>query len=396
MQVFGRPLLSSRIPYKLNLRRLWKYLGPIRICHLSTPLSFKQRDVPFYTVMPSSSRRPFSPDVISMSPTYSSDSLSKPATPLLNVDNLAGFPSIDADQMLFGPLEFDDYASSSPAGHVSWDPFNDMEYDVKPRFDFSASSSSMMSAYEYDIPQMSPADSGFFDGGHVDINLVKSSPHIDNMFLANWINDPDLSLSSPSSPISIPSPPPPQSPSFVPYTDQSHFPRGATFSPTEFAALHPLPRSITPPSSFEERPHMPRQRVHSISPLDTRLHTPSWASQLFDSSGSLRPPSSSRTAVRHSPLSDSTMRQRVPVRTASVSSGQIFQSSSAPSVFEPRVPPMTRAYSRRAESESVNDDYDATIRRKKRTPPIEEPSSTVKNNDSRQFLVIVLPNLASN
>jgi hypothetical protein len=84
------------------------------------------------------------------------------------------------------------------------------------------------------------------------------------------------------------------------------------------------------------------------------------------------------------------MRQRVPLRTGSVSSGQIFQSSSAPSVFEPRAPPMTRSYSRRAESESVNDDQDATVRRKKRSPPVEDPSSPIKTNDSRQCTIIPL------
>ena len=297
----------------------------------------------------------------------------KPATPLLTVNDSACF---DTDQMLFGPLELDDY---NPA---SWDPYNDLEYDVKPRFDFPSSS---LSTYGYDIQQMSPTDSGFFDGGSVDINITKSSPHVDNLFLANWINDPDLSMaSSPSSPISIPSSVPPQSPSFAAFSDHSNFPQTAAFSPTEFAALHPLPRSISPPSSFEERPHMPRQRVHSISPLDTRLHTPSWASQLFDTSGALRPPSSTRSGIRHSPLSDSTMRQRIPVRTGTVSSGQIFQSSSAPSVFEPRAPPMTRSYSRRAESETVNEEQDATIRRKKRSPPVEDFSPATKTSDSRQ------------
>jgi hypothetical protein len=364
MQVLGRSLLSSRITYKLDLRRVWKYL------HLSTPLSFKRREVLWNSVTSqmSSQRRPFSPEFIPLSPTYSIDSPLKPATPLLTVDDTACYASPDTDQMLFGPLEFDDYASSSPGAPIPWDSFNDMEYDIKPQFNFSASSSSMQSGYDYDMPQMSPTDSGFFDGGPVDL---KNSPPIDNMFLANWINDPDLSLSSPSSPIAIPSTVLPQSPSFVAYTDQSHFPRVPTFSPTEFAALHPLPRSISPSSSFEEHPHIPRQRVHSISPLDTRLHTPSWASQLFDSSSSLRPPSSSRSAVRHSPL-----------RTGSVSSGQIFQSSSAPSVFEPRAP-MTRSYSRRTESESVNDDHDATVRRKKRSPPVEDSSPTSKTNDSR-------------
>lgn len=372
MQVFRRPLIFSQTPYKLNLVRFSIFPG-------RHPFSFKPRDVSFFSFtssayLMSSARRPGA-----VSPTYSSDSPLKPSTP-----SFTAFSSPDTDHMLFGPLEFDDYV---PPPHVSWDTFHDMDPDVKPRFDFAPS----LSTYDYDMPQMSPTDSGFFDAAPVDINLVKSSPPIDNFFLANWINDPELSLSSsPSSPIPIPSPVPPLSPSFVAYTDQAHFPRSATFSPTEFAALHSLARSISPPSSFEERSPIPRQRVHSISPLDTRLHAPSWASQLFDTSNSLHTPSSSRSAVRHSPFSDTTMRQRIPVRRGSIPSSHLFQSSSAPSVYEPRTPLMTRSYARRAESESVNDDQDPTARRKKRSPPVEDPSSAPRPNDSRQCFIIAL------
>jgi hypothetical protein len=354
-------------PYKLNLRRLRFYLGPT--CH-SSFVKFKRRAVPcvqvVFTSPPIMSSTPASRRPMSLSPTYSSDSPSKPATPSHYPDDISRFAPPDTDPMLF---ELDDYGSSSPATHLSWD----MERDVKPRFEFSGSS--LLSAF--DLQHMSPADSGYFDGEHVDINVTKGSPSIDNLFLANWINDPDLS--SPSSPISIPSSVSPHSPSFVAYNDQSHFPGGGTFSPTEFAALHPLPRSISPSSSFEEYSHVPRQRVHSISPLDTRLHGPSWASQIFD--GSLRPPSSSRPALRHSPLADSTMRQR----RGSMPSAYMFQSSSAPSVFEPRGPPMTRSYSRRAESETINDEQDSTVRRKKRSPPIEDLGPSTRANDSRQF-----------
>jgi hypothetical protein len=77
------------------------------------------------------------------------------------------------------------------------------------------------------------------------------------------------------------------------------------------------------------------------------------------------------------------MRQRIPGPRGSVSSGHMFQSSSAPSVFEPHAPPMTRSYSRRAESESINDERDSTVRRKKRSPPIEDLSPSTRTNDSR-------------
>ena len=44
---------------------------------------------------------------------------------------------------------------------------------------------------------------------------------------------------------------------------------------------------------------------------------------------------------------------------------------------------MTRSYSRRSESVSISDDRDATIRRKKKSPPLqEEPPKDTKSVDT--------------
>jgi len=292
----------------------------------------------------------------------------------------------DNDQLIFGPLDLDDnlhISNNTMAMH--WDP-----YSIDAKSTYSFDTIVPMSSYEY-----GPADptANCYDQVHNYYNPdpVKNSPSLeDNLYLANWINDPDLSAPSPSSPISIPSPLDMQSStaasSFSAFSDQAHYPSNdSVFSPSAFAALHPLPASVSPPSSFED--HNPiRQRVNSLNPADMSLPKPSWASHLWDAPNALRPPSIMRPSVRHSPLSDGTLRQRVPMRRGSRSSRPTFQSSSAPSLTEPRAPSMARAYSRRSESVvSIGDDPDATIRRKKRSPPLEEyASSTEKPSEPRK------------
>jgi hypothetical protein len=143
-----------------------------------------------------------------------------------------------------------------------------------------------------------------------------------------------------------------------------------------------LPRSISPPSLDET--YSVRPRVQSMSPRDMSMHTPIWASQLWDAPSAHRTQTSlARTSVRHSPLTDTTLRQRIPVRRPSLSSGQLFQSSSAPSFTESQAPASSRNYSSRSDSVNVTDDRDATVKRKKRTPDEETPT-TAKVNDSRK------------
>lgn len=323
---------------------------------------------------------------------YALDSYMKDAHSLPIFDDSDHFASTDSDQMLFGPLDFEESPYHETTPSYPWgDTFheNEIEPDVKPIFGFPGTPSSPPFDYH-----PSPTDSYYESGGMYSPEMKESPSFDNNLYMQNWINDPDIQLmASPSSPIPIPSTPDTsQSPPFVAFRDNAYFPQDSAFSPTSFAALHPLPSS---PTTFEDRMSAQRQRVNSVSPQDIALHTPSWASSLWDSPSpsSLRTPSSSRPSVRHSPLNDNTVtvRQRAPLRRGSISSGQIFQSSSAPSLTEPRAC-MTRSYSRRAESVSVSDDRDATVRRKKRLPTTDDAPTqpAEKAAESREYLRLLL------
>ncbi|KZT71445.1 hypothetical protein DAEQUDRAFT_665878 [Daedalea quercina L-15889] len=105
---------------------------------------------------------------------------------------------------------------------------------------------------------------------------------------------------------------------------------------------------------------------------------PAWAMQLWDSPAA-QPAALAQPPVPFPPLSDdayATQRQRVNSRRGITPVTQLFQSSSAPSVSHARPPPLSRGYSRRAESISEHDD--ATIRKKKRAGSEEEPHGSVE------------------
>ena len=139
------------------------------------------------------------------------------------------------------------------------------------------------------------------------------------------------------------------------------------------------------PSSSQDHYSPQHQHLHldAISPQDMSLHTPSWASHLWENHEPVSPSPLTRPS-RHSLLRDTTVRQRLPSYRGSVSSGQAFQSMSAPSTSDLRSPGMTRSYSRRAESAAVADDHDATVRRKKRS---EDSATPPKVQDHRKFLL---------
>ncbi|KAF8165573.1 hypothetical protein B0H34DRAFT_689618 [Crassisporium funariophilum] len=348
--------------------------------------------------MPSTliSRRHLSPDIMTIA--YSPDATMKDASHYLSFDDNLHYAPQDSDQMIFGPLDLEDVPGVHPTGpSFHWDSYAEIEPDVKPSYNFS--SLSTMSHYEYGPTQSSPTNSYYDSAGfYSPAEDATNSASLDD--LATWINDPDIgTLHSPSSPIPIPSPTDTNvstSSSFVAYQDHTRFSPDAGFSPTSFAALHPLPRSISPSPPFDGA-HAARPRVHSVvSPRDMSLHTPSWASQLWDAPSALRTQTSlTRPSVRHSPLNaDSTLRPRVPIRRGSLSSGQLFQSSSAPTLTDPRASGLTRSYSRRADSVSVSDDRDATVRRKKRSPDEETPVPATKSTDSPLKSVLRPPKLA--
>ncbi|KAL0580064.1 hypothetical protein V5O48_001923 [Marasmius crinis-equi] len=282
------------------------------------------------------------------------------------------------DQMLFGPLDMDE-----PAPMV-WDNF---DQEMKPStftfpgtYDYSPS---------YQLESSPMESSGLFSATEESSSLFK-----------NWIHEPEsLPIPSPVGPIPIASSPTHDShgsPSFFAFGETSHFPQDFGLSPSEFAALHPLPNSTS--SSYDEGgiPIYERQRTDSISsmtsvsPTEMSIQTPEWVSGLFDtpaSSVSARsPPSASRSPMRrHSPLSpDHTQRVRIPNSRPSITSVHSFQSASAPSHLQTRS--ASSMASRRAESVSLHDDRDATVRRRRKLsiPSATEDSTTDKDksNDS--------------
>ncbi|KAG9218823.1 hypothetical protein CCMSSC00406_0001063 [Pleurotus cornucopiae] len=327
------------------------------------------------------------------------DASMKDATPLLNFEDAQQFPA-DNDPMIFGPLELEEhlYDPVPPQSFSSWDPYTDMEHDIKPSFGFSSPQTTFPS-YDYGFSPASPTSplspGGSFFESHAGLyspGAMKKNAALDaNTYLSNWINDPDMiSSSSPSSPITIPSGSMSTHPSFASYLDQRAF---SPISPTSYAANLPLPASVDSSPSFEEAVPYHRQTVEAVSPMDMSLQPPRWASQLWDNSGTLRTHSSpTRPSVRHSPLSDLAQRQRIPIQREAISTGQIFQSASAPSPTHLRAPSMTRSYSRRAESTSVSDDRDATIRRKKRVSIPDEPQPADKaSNDTLPLKSVLRP-----
>lgn len=282
----------------------------------------------------------------------------RPDKDLLFVDyDLLSHP--DSDQMIFGPLELDDHALLSP----TWDPAHDIPYNQPISPILSDNPASPYHASDYDISDASPSTHSF--GGFDDVHPILD---LDDSNLSHWLTDSHLDPSS-SSPIPI------RSTQSDPHSPSAFISYGSHFSPSGFAALHPLPRSLSPAEISDGYLSSPGLGVVSISPAETSLRPPAWASQLWDSSHYAP---ATRSSGLHPPLSQNpyTAKGRFHPRRDANPLGLSFQSSSAPS---PNAATLTRAYSRRADSASVSDDRDATVRRRRKMPP-DDP---VKSAESR-------------
>ncbi|KAF8827088.1 hypothetical protein HHX47_DHR5001031 [Lentinula edodes] len=281
-----------------------------------------------------------------MSPEFKIGYMPDLSPSLLNFDDPHRFMPSD-DQLLFD-MEDVSFTHDASSGPFSWDLKNDTDSDIKPAY-YTAGPSPLSSNYDY-LSQASPTDSFYDPSAYL---THEDSTSFDNNLFGSWIHEPELiPIPSPVAPIPI-SPNDPQNlEPFFTFGERSHFPQDHGLSPSEFAALQPLPMS--PSSSYEESHAFPRQRVDSmtsISPADiSAVQTPEWVS-LFDntatpSSISIRTPASSRPST---------------------------QSRSASSMA-----------SRRAESVSLSDDRDATVRRRRKVSntSVEEHEKSDKPNDS--------------
>jgi hypothetical protein len=292
------------------------------------------------------------------------------AAPLLNFNDPIRSPQTDVDQqMLFGDVDMDDATSSPYNQHSSSSvPFPWLEdSDVKPMYDLGDPSSLTMYDFGNSLP--SPTDgSGYPSSGLFSQGV---SSYENDFYTSGWIDNGML-----SSPIPVPSSPSDSTPSSFHAYNLSPLSANGAFSPSDFAAFHPLPGSVSPNSTFQDNLAFEPQAFASASPPEvSSMQVPHWATNLYD----VPPPATSRhvrTASsptnRHSPLGDRTQRLRIPTRRGSVSAGEIFQSSSAPPLGA--VPIMSRPYSSRAESPLVKDPEGTVRRRRKVSAPEESPS----------------------
>lgn len=296
--------------------------------------------------------------------------------------------------LIFGPLDLDDQFSPP----LLWDSYEDLNNTYH---DQSYMSDSPASPPHFNLP----SSSSFNPGSFTLMSGVQPSESNSGFHYSQWLTEPECPpLDASSSPIpirstlSVPQTPP----VFHAFLEQHPFPQNASFSPSDFAAYHPLPRSISPSVLSAESKSF---QGHDHSVPEASVQPPSWASQMWEhdnnSHGYIQDPTSPRLPIPHSPLSPGTYRPRRPsleYRKRTSSLGQVFQSSSAPSPVHARVPASSRSYGRRAESVSVSDDRDATVRRKKRlsSPEVSRaaehtPSSRKLYRRPRHTALLILP-----
>jgi hypothetical protein len=284
-------------------------------------------------------------------------------------------PVFDSEQLLFGPLDMDDGRRHDPSLAFPWDATGALPTTPLPAHSTTASPASSASLLDFGTSPPS-SDFSFTPGsfpGLPEVNPALVELEDRNLY-SNWLVD-DLSVApSASVPIIVSSapsnaqPPPPTLTQYVSGNGLA-FPKMASSSPSpEYASHHPLPRSV------EETP------MGSISP--PQISQPSWAAQLWshaDTTGSASP----LPQLLHPPdVSDSFATQRPQrVRNNSLPAHAIFQSSSAPSGLHVHTPPLARGYSRRAESVNIDDDHDATVRRKRK---VSDVGASVAGDRTRQ------------
>ncbi|OCH96004.1 hypothetical protein OBBRIDRAFT_787855 [Obba rivulosa] len=405
--------LLCRAPLRSPLKSSASHPLPSRPIPLPPPQSYKGPCLPSPSPFPSnpSSTMPSSPlyrrdheyDALAIALAASDMSL-RDQSPLFTFDDSPHFdPAMsDSDQLIF---DFED--STQIKSPFAWNPPSD--FNMSSIVPFPGSPDSTTSQLDATTAHLSLNDSPYSPAHALSShNELPATPdYNDSALFSHWLNDPEPP-SLYSSPIPIPMNPSAQHQhqpssglsSFIPGShDSTIFPDVSFFSPTTaYAALQPLPRSFSPAEAEDTiMTEALRGDAAPASFADATLK-PAWASQLWD-------PSSTQNAAASGapgpipPLSEdayATQRPRPRVSSRSQRSftpvAQIFQSSSAPSVSHVRPPPLARSYSRRAESTSEYDDYDATIRKKKKSlTEIEDARPVEKRAESPPLKSLLRP-----
>ncbi|KAI0692267.1 hypothetical protein BC835DRAFT_1278036 [Cytidiella melzeri] len=293
-------------------------------------------------------------------------------SPFLSFEDAHSFDTgaNDSNNMIF---DFDDtiHFESKPAL-----PSHGHYYTSTSISFFEGSPESTTSQLDFGATHLPPNDRSYTAGM---LGSFSDIPHPDFQY-SQWIADPDASTSphlAQSAPIDIPVLGSPThssaASSFGGFSENSSiFPDVTPFSPTtSYAALQPLPRSFSPGDDGDAMATLRAHRTPAVSFTSSdasSLSPPMWASQLF--SPSQPAPTVGSPGYLSSPLSEdayATQRPRTHSRRSIAPVADVFLSSSAPSASLVRTPPLSRGYSRRAESISEHEDRDATVRRKKRS-----------------------------
>lgn len=290
-------------------------------------------------------------------------------SPLVKFEDDSQFESFATD-LLF-PLDIEEHNNSYPSNMVSgWNQSYPMTHDDKSQL---APYSTYDSVFEFDETGMS-SDLAMFRPAPAMNNQVSFGT--ENFYYPTSYDPTNFGVSSP---ISIPAATVPQTPALSPcFSDTDAYPQDASFSPSTFAALHELPRSVSPTFSDETHPfkslfagRMDDYASMSGADQPTTEHWPQLLHQPTIS-GNGAPGTSSDASSPHSPHSHLPAigmrsahvrsRQRSDARRDSRHLGSVLASSSAPSAsLRSRAPSHVRSMSHES-----TEDRDATIRRKKR------------------------------
>ncbi|KAI0254832.1 hypothetical protein BJV78DRAFT_1183178 [Lactifluus subvellereus] len=287
-------------------------------------------------------------------------------------------PVFDSEHLIFGPLDTDrdDSRRHDSALNFPWDATGALPTSPAPAHSVTASPASSASLLDF---SNSPPSSDFsFTPGSFPGLADANHPFVDlddrNLY-STWLVDDLSAPPSASVPIVLSAPPdthPLSQATLTPYGNNSSlaFPKlPPALSPSlEFANLQPLPRSV------EETP------VVSISP--PQISQPSWAAQLWSHADATNNPSPLPQLLHPPKESDNFATQRPQRgRLGPFPAHAIFQSSSAPPGLQVHTPPLTRGYTRRAESVGMDEDHDATVRRKRK---VSDAEPSVNGDQTRQ------------
>ncbi|KAI9513269.1 hypothetical protein F5148DRAFT_1157379 [Russula earlei] len=281
-------------------------------------------------------------------------------------------PVFDSEQLIFGPLDVDDGRRHDPSLSFPWDATGALPTSPVPTHSVTASPASSASLLDF---ATSPPSSDFSFTPSSFPGLADLNPALvdldDRNLYSNWLVDDLSAASSTSVPIIVSSTPSDAQPStqavltqYIGDNGSLAFPKMGSFSPPlEYIAPRPLPRSV------EETP------MASISP--PQITQPSWAAQLWSHPDLAGASASPVPHLLHPPDESDNFATQRPQRgrNNSLHAHTIFQSSSAPPGLQIHTPPLTRAYSRRAESVSMDGDHDATVRRKRKSSDVELSAS---------------------